>query len=123
MLETPDRGSATLRETDATTAQESALCQACGACCAHSREWPRFTLEDDAEIDRIPAAMIDDSQARMRCDGDRCAALSGEIGTATACTIYAARPLVCRDCVPGDDACSIARTARGMAPIERSVME
>ena len=53
----------------------------------------------------------------MRCEGDRCAALSGEIGTATACTIYAVRPLVCRDCVPGDDACSIARAARGMAPV------
>ncbi len=106
-----------MRETDAATARDSAICQACGACCAHSREWPRFTLEDDAEIDLIPSALIDDSQSRMRCEGDRCAALSGEIGTATACTIYAVRPLVCRDCVPGDDACSIARAARGMAPI------
>jgi Fe-S-cluster containining protein len=106
-----------LRETDAVTVRESALCQACGACCAHSREWPRFTLEDDAEIDRIPAALINDSQAGMRCDGDRCAALSGAIGTATECTIYDVRPLVCRDCRPGDDACSIARAARGMERI------
>lgn len=113
----------TLRETDAMMTRESALCQSCGACCAHSREWPRFTLEDDAEIDLIPPALIDDSQARMRCEGDRCAALAGEIGTATACTIYAVRPLVCRDCVPGDDACSIARAARGMAPIAPSVAE
>lgn len=107
-----------MRETDVIAARESTLCQACGACCAHSHEWPRFTLEDDAEIDRIPAVLIDESQARMRCDGDRCAALSGAIGTATACTIYDVRPLVCRDCRPGDDACSIARAAHGMAPIE-----
>lgn len=112
-----------MREADVTAASDSALCQACGACCAHSHEWPRFTLEDDAEIDRIPAALIDDSQARMRCEGERCAALSGEIGTATACTIYDVRPLVCRDCLPGDDACSIARAARGMAPVVSSAVE
>ncbi|MEO8652419.1 MAG: YkgJ family cysteine cluster protein [Hyphomicrobiaceae bacterium] len=106
-----------MRETDVTTTRDSLLCQACGACCSHSHEWPRFTLEDDAEIDLIPAALIDDSQARMRCEGNRCAALGGEIGVATACTIYDVRPLVCRDCVPGDDACTIARAARGMAPV------
>ena len=112
-----------MRETDVATMRDSVLCQACGACCAHSREWPRFTLEDDAEIDLIPSALIDDSQARMRCEGDRCAALSGEIGSATACTIYDVRPLVCRDCVPGDDACSIARAARGMAPVIATAAE
>jgi uncharacterized protein len=115
--------SKTLRETDLATGSDSALCQACGACCGHSRDWPRFTLEDDAAIDRIPSALIDESQARMRCEGDRCAALIGEIGTATACIIYAVRPLVCRDCVPGDDACSIARAARGMAPVVSSASQ
>ena len=59
----------------------------------------------------------------MRCEGNRCAALSGEIGVATACTIYDVRPLVCRDCVPGDDACTIARAARGMAPVVSSAAE
>lgn len=102
---------------DASIAAASALCQACGACCAHSREWPRFTLESDAEIERIPAALIDESEAGMRCDGDRCAALRGEIGIATSCGIYDVRPMVCRECVPGDDACSMARAARGMRPI------
>lgn len=100
---------------------DSALCQACGACCAYSHEWPRFTLETDAEIERIPAALIDDSQSRMRCEGERCAALSGEIGIASACTIYQIRPIVCRDCLPGDDACTMARAARGWAAIERSL--
>jgi hypothetical protein len=27
------------------------------------------------------------------------------------------RPIVCRDCLPGDEACTMARVARGMAPI------
>jgi Fe-S-cluster containining protein len=45
----------------------------------------------------------------MRCDGNRCAALSGEIGVAAACTVYAVRPQVCRDCQPGDDSCTLAR--------------
>ena len=96
---------------------DSALCQACGACCAHSREWPRFTLESDGEIDAIPTALIAENLAGMRCEDDRCVALVGEIGTATSCSAYAVRPIVCRECVPGDDACTIARTARGMAPI------
>ena len=89
-------------------------CQSCGACCAYSREWPRFTLEDDADLARIPAAFIDDGLGRMRCHGDRCAALSGEIGRTTACTIYAVRPQVCRACLPGDDACRMARARFGL---------
>ncbi len=89
-------------------------CQSCGACCAYSREWPRFTLEDDAALARIPADFIDDTLGRMRCQGDRCAALSGEIGVATACTIYSVRPDVCRACQPGDDACRMARDLFGL---------
>ncbi len=100
-----------------TIARDSALCQACGACCAHSSTWPRFTLESDGEIEAIPLSLIAESQAGMRCEGDRCAALIGVIGTSTACAVYAVRPIVCRDCLPGDDACTIARAARGMAPI------
>jgi Fe-S-cluster containining protein len=96
----------------------SAMCQSCGACCAFSKEWPRFSLESDADLARIPAELIDDGQGRMRCDGDRCAALTGEIGRATCCSIYAVRPQVCRDCLPGDDACRMARTRAGLPPIE-----
>ena len=35
----------------------------------------------------------------MRCEGDRCSALRGEIGKETACGIYAVRPEVCRTCM------------------------
>ncbi|WP_026869539.1 YkgJ family cysteine cluster protein [Inquilinus limosus] len=88
-------------------------CRACGACCAFSRDWPRFWTESAAEIERVPRRYRDD--ARMRCDGDRCTALEGEIGRSTRCAVYADRPVVCRDCAPGDDACRIARAGLGLA--------
>lgn len=94
-------------------------CQACGACCAHARDWPRFTLESEAEIARIPEALIAADGSGMRCEGERCAALAGSIGAQTSCTIYAIRPIVCRDCLPGDDACNLARAARGLASLSR----
>lgn len=97
-----------------TPPSETSPCQSCGACCAFSREWPRFTTESDGELDRIPSALIDDSLSRMRCDGERCAALVGEVGGATSCAIYAVRPEVCRACQPGDDACRMARQRFGL---------
>ena len=86
-----------------------AICQACGACCSFSAEWPRFSLEDDAALELIPRMFVDDGGGRMRCDGNRCAALVGEVGVATSCAVYAVRPDVCRACLPGDDACEMAR--------------
>src|SRR6185295_17657539 len=87
----------------------NADCRTCGACCSFSYEWPRFSLESDADLNRIPRAYIDDAQGRMRCDGNRCSALVGEVGVSTACAIYAMRPDVCKACLPGDDACRLAR--------------
>jgi Fe-S-cluster containining protein len=98
-------------------ADTSALCRSCGACCSYSKEWPRFSTEDDADLDRIPPAFVDDTQGRMRCRGDRCAALVGDVGVATWCSIYDVRPEVCRTCLPGDDACAMARQRFGLAPI------
>ncbi|MBC8050450.1 MAG: YkgJ family cysteine cluster protein [Chitinophagales bacterium] len=95
------------------TAPSGYDCQSCGACCAYSHEWPRFTLEDDAELALIPAKFVDDALGRMRCDGERCSALNGGIGERTACAVYAVRPIVCRDCQPGDDACEMARQRYG----------
>jgi len=58
-------------------------CQACGACCSYSQNWPRFTTEDDAELDLIPEQFVNERLSGMRCDGDRCSALSGKVGVAT----------------------------------------
>jgi Fe-S-cluster containining protein len=97
---------------------DGAACQACGACCSYSPEWPRFSLEEEAALDLIPSALVDDNQGRMRCDNDRCLALVGEVGVSTACSIFAVRPHVCRACLPGDDACQMARRRFGLAPSE-----
>lgn len=102
---------------DGTASPELQLstCQSCGACCAYSREWPRFTMETDAAIARIADKYVDDGLGRLRCDGDRCSALLGEVGISTACAIYPVRPDVCRACEPGDDACRMARGKFGLA--------
>lgn len=89
-------------------------CRACGACCSYSAEWPRFSLETDAQLDAIPAGLVSTSLGGMRCEGDRCSALSGEVGVETACGIYAARPEVCRACLPGDPECLTARARFGL---------
>lgn len=89
-------------------------CQSCGACCSYSSDWPRFTMEADEVIDLIPPALIAKDQSGMGCNGERCLALSGKVGERTTCTIYEVRPAVCRDCLPGDDACLIARHAFGL---------
>ena len=92
-------------------------CQACGACCSYSSNWPRFTTEDEAALDLIPEKFVNERLSGMRCDGDRCSALSGKIGVATACGIYAVRPEVCRACQPGDQSCTLARQRFGMEPV------
>src|SRR3977135_639166 len=101
---------------------ESALasespCQACGACCSYSQNWPRFTTEDDAELDLISEKFVNERLSGMRCDGDRCSALSGDIGVATSCGIYAVRPEVGRTCMPGDAECAMARRRHGLPVI------
>lgn len=107
-------------ETAPPESQDTALCQSCGACCAFSRRWPRFTLESDADLDRIPARFVAEDRSGMRCEGNRCSALRGEIGVATSCAIYADRPEVCRACLPGDDACRMARLRHGLPVIAPS---
>jgi uncharacterized protein len=89
-------------------------CQACGACCSYSSNWPRFTTETDAALDLIPADLVNERLSGMRCEGDRCAALQGKVGVATSCGIYAIRPEVCRTCMPGDAECDMARKKHGL---------
>lgn len=90
-------------------------CQACGACCSYSSEWPRFSTESEADLDLLPAYFVAADQTGMRCDGERCSALSGTVGSYVSCMVYDIRPDVCRACLPGDEACSMARAAYGLA--------
>ncbi len=84
-------------------------CVTCGACCDFDPVWPRFSLETDAELDLIPAALVADHLGGMRCTGNRCDALKGEVGKQVYCSIYEVRPQICHACEPGDDACLMAR--------------
>lgn len=102
---------------NATTSTDERTCQSCGACCAFSRDWPRFTTETDAMLDRLPGDMINADMTGMRCDGDRCTALVGEVGVSTSCAVYAERPEVCQACTIGDEACQMARQKYGLPPI------
>jgi uncharacterized protein len=97
-------------------------CQSCGACCAYSANWPRFTIEEDEALDLIPAELVNDRLSGMRCEGDRCAALKGKVGSQTACGIYEIRPDVCRTCMPGDPECAMARKKHGLAPLAPDVV-
>jgi Fe-S-cluster containining protein len=94
--------------------QDASPCRSCGACCSFAPDWPRFTLEDDADLQRIPGRFVAADLSGMRCDGNRCSALRGEVGVATSCAVYEVRPDVCRACEPGDDACAMARRRSGL---------
>lgn len=74
-------------------------------------------MESDEALELIPAKFVSERLSGMRCEGDRCSALQGEIGIATACGIYAARPEVCRTCMPGDAECAMARRKFGLPAI------
>lgn len=89
-------------------------CQSCGACCAYSAEWPRFSLESDEDLALIPARFVSLDLSGMACENDRCLALDGAICKRVACTVYAVRPQVCRACMPGDPECMIARAHHGI---------
>jgi Fe-S-cluster containining protein len=96
---------------------DASICRTCGACCSFSRDWPRFTTETDAEIALIASKFVRDDLRGMRCNGDRCSALVGDVGTSTSCAVYAVRPDVCRTCVAGDEACRMARQKIGLIPV------
>lgn len=92
-------------------------CLTCGACCDYSSDWPRFSTESDDELALIPDPLVADNLSGMRCSDNRCAALTGKVGEAVACSIYAVRPHVCRACEIGDDECLMARERHGLPPI------
>ena len=90
------------------------VCRTCGACCSYSADWPRFSLESESWLNRIPRDLVDDAERGMRCTGNRCEALVGVVGQSTSCAIYRLRPDVCRACSPGDPECREARRHFGL---------
>lgn len=92
-------------------------CVSCGACCDYASDWPRFSTESDEELALIPEPLVADDLSGMRCEGTRCMALTGKVKEKVACSIYAVRPVVCRACEIGDDACLMARAHHGLPPL------
>ncbi|MFN3985356.1 MAG: YkgJ family cysteine cluster protein [Rhodocyclaceae bacterium] len=101
-------------------------CTRCGACCAAFRvDFHRSELASQM-AGGVPDTLcvpVTASLWRMRgtdATEPRCIALSGEIGKAAGCSIYARRPSPCRDFAPyaalgmGDDACARARRRHGL---------
>jgi len=92
-------------------------CTACGACCAAFRVsfyWAEIPEDSPAagltrSLTPVFACMAGTDQAAPRC-----AALTGEVGGATACSIYPHRPSPCREVMPGDEKCQHARARHGL---------
>lgn len=101
-------------------------CQRCGACCAHFRvafHWSEAEAflggvvpsGHTVKLDFHRLAMAGTDRKRPRC-----VALHGTVGEATACSIYAERPSVCRELVPAweqgqpSPQCDRARQAHGL---------
>jgi Fe-S-cluster containining protein len=102
-------------------------CRSCGACCAFLRvgfpEW-----ETTRGGGAVPADLTDPwvpKHRRMRgtaASPPRCAALDGEIGKHTTCTIHGKHPSPCRELEPStperpNPFCDEARIAHGLAPL------
>lgn len=101
-------------------------CTACGACCAafrvdfHPSELAGGAYAWSAGVPPAMTVPVTAQVVRMRgsdASPPRCVALSGGIGGAVACTIYAARPSPCREFDTHHEACAKARSRHGLPPL------
>lgn len=111
-------------------------CQTCGACCASPWTGEGYALlypNDVARLDGLGLPVFQMTQGDgddaitllgTRVDGQArrvCVAFGGEVGGACACTVYEARPAVCRDVEPGDGACRDSRRRFGLPILEAPI--
>ena len=98
----------------------SAVCRACGACCAAFRVsfyWGEASQRGVADT------LTEKVSPHLACmtgtnrPEPRCAALTGEVGKGVRCSVYEARPSPCRELQPGDEKCNRARSRHGLAPL------
>ena len=91
-------------------------CLTCGACCTNPRENREEGFRDWVEIDprdvilrrRVAAKLVvynAEGVPHLRLDGDRCAALRGQLGRRVFCSVYEIRPRACQRVEPGSDRC------------------
>lgn len=92
-------------------------CLACGACCATFRVsfyWAEavvFGLPDDLVEQLTPWYAC---LAGTNAASPRCRALQGEVGSRVVCSAYGHRPSPCREVLPGDGRCLLARERCGL---------
>ena len=53
----------------------------------------------------------------MRCFGNRCSALEGEVGSRVSCSVYETRPLVCREFQLGTEDYLMVRRRYDIEPV------
>ncbi|PHV11707.1 YkgJ family cysteine cluster protein [Chitinimonas sp. BJB300] len=95
-------------------------CLNCGACCAAFRVSFYWA---EASMRSLPDAMTEKVNDWHLCMAGswarqpRCVALEGEVGKATRCSVYDARPSPCREVQPGDSQCTAARNKHQLPPL------
>jgi Fe-S-cluster containining protein len=103
-------------------------CLTCGACCASPFEgggYIRLDREEEVRLGRLGLPVfeiISDPEDRLAMLGTRrngedvcvCIALTGTVGRRVSCSIYEARPALCRQFEAGSPECHDARRAFGM---------
>ena len=97
-------------------------CLACGTCCfSHLATFVRVSGDDYARLGDNAESVVtfDGVRAHMRMVDGHCSALEIDARSGQfVCTVYAARPQVCRDLARGSGACSGERDAKA----ERSLL-
>jgi Fe-S-cluster containining protein len=93
----------------ATTAEVAPACLECGTCCfSKLTNYVRVDGADHARIgDRVDELTVfDGNRCYMRMSAGHCAALVVDVVTSRfVCSIYGARPAVCRELERGSPAC------------------
>ncbi len=90
-------------------------CLACGACCRAAYHSVTVDADDPVVASHPELIVRRDGYLELARDGDRCAALRGEIANGLACSIYADRPQTCRDFELGGEHCLTARRRTGLS--------
>jgi Fe-S-cluster containining protein len=93
-------------------------CEDCGACCREAFDVVAIEPDDPmGEHAELVEVHLDGWRCMRRVSGDdgqsRCAALAGGSGASWRCTVYADRPVTCRELAVGSDDCLIARERLG----------
>lgn len=89
-------------------------CRSCGACCREGYETV-IVSPDDPVLLTQPELIVDGREWKeLARDGERCAALDGDLQRGYSCRIYQDRPEPCRELEVGSANCLLARKRAGL---------